>query len=136
MKISKIIFYTVFVSALAFTACQPERNEIRANRWEVSYLKMAENDSNWTATGSYVLEFPARNQFSLQLDVNTCGGEADFRINSGIRLDGVYCTEACCDSEFAAQLLQMLPKVKQYAWNEEQLILKGDGGLQIVMIRK
>jgi heat shock protein HslJ len=128
--------FLLLALAPLFMACQPDRKEIRSNRWEVNYLRAAEADSNWTAPGDYTLEFPERNQFSLRLDVNTCGGAADFRINSGIRFDGIYCTEACCDSEFAAQLLQLLPKVKQYEWSDEQLVLKGENGLQIFLTRK
>lgn len=126
----------VAVLILLFTACFPDRKEIRDNTWVAVSLKSSNEDSTQNPAAPYELTFPEKRSFSIRLDVNTCGGEALFSPNNIIVFNDIACTEACCDSDFAAELVRLLREVNRYQFNDEQLVLTGNNGINITFVRK
>ncbi|MDP2187080.1 MAG: META domain-containing protein [Sphingobacteriaceae bacterium] len=126
----------VVVMCTLLSACFPDRKEIRDNTWIAVSLKASDNDSTWNPGAAYELTFPEKRGFSIQLDVNTCGGKVVFNPNNIIFFNDIFCTEACCDSPFATELLRLLAKVNRYQFNENQMVLTGNNGITISFVRK
>lgn len=117
-------------------ACVPDRKEIRDNTWIAVSLKSSENDSTWNAGAVYELTFPEKRTFSIQLDVNLCGGKVVFNPNNIILFNEIGCTEACCDSPFATELIRLLGEVNRYLFNDNQMVLTGNNGITINFVKK
>lgn len=130
------MLWAVVLLAALLTACFPDRKEIRANTWIVVSLKPSATDSTWNPGVVYELTFPENRTFSIRLDVNSCDGTAAFNPNNIIFFNDIGCTQACCDSPFAAELLRLLAQVNRYQFNDDQLELTGNNGIVINFTRK
>lgn len=87
--------------------------DITLSDWRVSQVKNGEDVTDPAA--SYILKLEDDGTFSLRLDVNTCSGAYEIDLqNKRISFDGVGCTEACCDSEPALDVAEVLGKVVRY----------------------
>jgi len=126
----------VVVIGTLLSACFPDRKEIRNNTWIVVSLKASGNDTTWNPGAVYELTFPEKRTFSMQLDVNSCGGSAVFNPNNIIFFNDISCTEACCDSPFVTEMLRLLAQVNRYQFNEDQMVLSGSKGITISFVRK
>jgi heat shock protein HslJ len=92
--------------------------------WGIRQIKFS-GAADWvTLPGTYRLSFSDNNQASIRLDVNTCFGDVEIGTRS-IDLNLTACTEACCDSEIALQMLQSLYRVDQYTIKGDSLRLYG-----------
>jgi heat shock protein HslJ len=79
------------------------------------------------AKKSYILEFTSDTTYSFIFDVNDCFGLYEI-INSGnIKINAMGCTEVCCDSDFAIELMQLFPKMNNYYGRGNELIFEGEG---------
>jgi hypothetical protein len=135
MKNASMLVVVVVFGAL-LTACFPDRKEIRSNTWIAVSMKASETDSTWNPSAAYELTFPENRTFSIRLDANSCGGSAVFNPNNIIFFNDISCTEACCDSPFATELLRLLALVNRYQFNDDQLELSGNDGIVINFTRK
>ena len=63
---------------------------------------------------AFILQFRNGIQYSFSLDVNACGGSVTTDNKGAITFEMPGCTEMCCDSEFAMQIINALPKVEKY----------------------
>jgi hypothetical protein len=135
MKNTLRVTMVVVIGAL-LTACVPDRKEIRNNTWIAVSLQPSDNDSIWNPGAVYELTFPEKRSFSIQLDVNKCGGKVVFNPNNIILFNDIFCTEACCDSPFAVELLRLLGEVNRYQFNDDEMVLTGNDGITINFVRK
>jgi len=91
-----------------------------------------ENGTTLTPDADYILSFENDHQFGLKLDINQCGGGVDFDKETVDFSEGIYCTKACCDSEFANTLIQLLPENTHWKLSNNQLFFSNKKGLEIV----
>lgn len=123
--------------ALFTAACQPDRQDVVDNAWAVVSYRLTETDSLRNAPRAFTLSFGDRKSFSFQLDVNRCGGSVNFKPNNIVVFSQTpTCTEACCDGPYALGVLSALKEVNRFELLNEQLILTGNGGLRINLVRQ
>lgn len=125
----------ILTSIFALAACNKDKDILFSNEWIAASITQ-ENGDFITPNSDYTLILESKSQFSLRLDVNLCGGKVYFRRQKVNFKDGIYCTEACCDSEFAIALVNNLDKTRNWSIVGNRLMLKNDKGLLIVFNRK
>lgn len=87
--------------------------DITLSNWKVIEVKNGDNVNNPAAV--YTLQLNSDGTFSIRLDVNNCSGTYEVDLNNKrISFDMVACTEACCDSEPALDVAEILGKVVRY----------------------
>jgi heat shock protein HslJ len=98
--------------------------------WVLKGISHKSADSMVIIKDQYMLQILSENSFKLKLDVNDCGGK--FRISGG-KMDflDMYCTEACCDSELALQILSALTHADAFSLQEDVLTFIGETGLML-----
>jgi len=121
----------IFVSFFLMVSCEKDIAIVLDNQWVASSIKF-ENGDFETPGSLYYLIFENKGQFRLQLDVNLCGGEVSFKKKLVNFKNGIACTEACCDSEFAIALINNLTRTKYWAVNNRLLVFSNDNGLEII----
>lgn len=131
----KVILQLFVIFIFSLIACDLDKEIDIDNEWIASSIKL-ENGDFMTPTSNYNFVLENNNQFSLQLDINRCGGNIYFKTKSVEFKNGIACTEACCDSEFANALVANLSKSKKWTIISNQLILTNDTGLIIVFEKK
>lgn len=119
----------LFTIALLHSSCDRENPsvEIINTQWEVIKIKDPGNLSFSDAEESYILDFKTEGSFTINLDINNCFGSYHIPQNGSIELDRPGCTKICCDSEFAINLLHLLPKMTEYYGKGNRLFLEGEG---------
>jgi hypothetical protein len=80
-----------------------------------------------SAENLYILKFLNDTTFEINLDINGCGGKYKIISNGNIELEPLYCTEIFCDSDFADDLIQLIPKMTKYYKKENEMIFEGQG---------
>lgn len=128
---NKLIFFAFGLFLIIFFSCEEENInteiDITLNDWKVVKIKKQGELSYLYPSETYIFDFINDTIFTFNLDVNSCGGEYEI-INAGnIELGDTYCTEICCDSDYAEDLRQLIPKMNTYYGKGDQLILKGQG---------
>ncbi len=132
----KTTLYALFVLFfLNLISCNKEIKNVTDNQW-IARSVVLENNVILTPNETYCLSFESKDQFSLSLDINHCGGEVHFKNKTVEFKSGAYCTEACCDSDFAITLLNQLTQIEQWELIENQLIFSNTRGLKIVFLQK
>jgi len=124
-----LIFFFVLV------ACNKEKDIVLSNEWIAASITY-ENGDFITPNSEYFFILDNKNKFTLRLDINLCWGSVHFRKKTVDFKNGIGCTQACCDSEFAIALINNLENTKNWDIVENQLILKNDKGLKIVFNKK
>jgi len=67
--------------------------------------------------------------FSVPFEANTCSGHIKFKSNNRVAMSDISCTEACCDSDYANRLKQLMSQFNTYEQeSESNILLKGPGG--------
>ena len=124
---------TLFIFGLLFTvliSCKKDDNAI-VGEWEVWQLR-ASDEADWeVAPEPYVMTFSEDNSMSLSLDVNTCGSTYSHCTCGSLSIDQLACTEACCDSDFAAGILQLLPHIERHDIKGDVLQMNGSGSIKL-----
>ena len=132
----KTVFKTlILIYFFVLVACIKEDDIVLSNEWIAASITY-ENGNFISPNSEYSFNLENKDKFSLRLDINLCGGTVYFRKKTVEFKNGIGCTEACCDSEFAVALVNNLDKTKNWEIVENQLILKNDKGLKIVFNRK
>ncbi len=132
----KTVFYTLFFTSFFFIiACEKDKDVILDSEWIASSI-IFENGDFTNPNSYYYLIFENKGQYRLQLDINLCGGEVSFKGKSVKFKNGMGCTEACCDSDFAIALVDNLTKTTNWGLNANQLVFTNDKGLEIIFVKK
>ena len=128
---NKLIFFVLGLFLIIFFSCEKENIDteidITLNDWKVLKIKKQEELSYLYATESYIFKFINDTTFTFNLDVNSCGGQYEIINIGSIELGDTYCTDICCDSDFAEDLRQLIPQMTRYYEKDNQLIFKGQG---------
>ncbi|KRP27540.1 hypothetical protein [Polaribacter sp.] len=132
----KKVFTQLFVIFIfSLIACDLEKEIDIDNEWIAASIKL-ENGDFMTPTSNYNFILENNNQFSLQLDINRCGGNVYFKTKTVEFKNGIACTKACCDSEFAIALVTNISTSKKWEIISNQLIFTNDAGLKIIFEKK
>lgn len=116
----------IFCLALAISSCASEREGLSGD-WVAEDLSAGSLGCSEDLEGDYVLNLDAgSSSYSLELDINGCGGSIEEAREGEIEFKSPACTEACCDSEGALCLLEALLRVDAYELSSRNLILFGN----------
>lgn len=124
-----------FFSLLAFYACNDKKDLVYTNDWIAKSITHA-NGVFETPNFEYLFIVEKKNEFSLRLDINTCGGNVKFGRKTVEFKNDIFCTEVCCDSDFALSLINKLPTTEKWTVEGNLLILENENDLKIVLEKK
>ena len=130
MKLRKflIIVFSIFIGMIMCSCEKEDINiDLKSNNWVVVKIKKQGESSYSIAKESYILKFINDSIFEINLDVNNCSGKYNIVSNGIIELGLVACTLICCDSDFAEDLVQLIPKMTRYYGKGRELIFEGQG---------
>jgi heat shock protein HslJ len=122
----------VLMMSLLLLSCDKANIDILVETDWVAESIQQENGVILIPDADYILSFENDHQFGLKLDINLCGGGVDFKKETVDFSEGIYCTKACCDSEFANTLIQLLPENTHWNVSNNQLNFSNKKGLEIV----
>ena len=128
---NKLIWISTFIVFTFLLGCNKIDKKLTETTWVAKSYKVASSSSNEQAPATYTLLFKEK-EINLSLDVNQCGGDYSIGNNNKINFSSLYCTEACCDSDFAIAIVSLLPKMKTYVINKYKLTLKGEGEIEFL----
>ena len=135
MKASSLKILLGFMG-MGLLACSCEKKnvdiDLTANDWKVEKIRSAGQNCFETTDSVYILQLREVDVCYLNLDVNTCGGEYEIPYNGSIDFQLLYCTEICCDTDFANDLAALFPLMTNYYVRNNRLHLEGDG--EIVLL--
>ena len=126
-KFTILIIISLFL--LIFISCEKEdiNIDIMSNSWELVKMKKQGENSYIKANETYILKFTSDTTYTLNLDVNNCGGHYEILNSGNIDISAMGCTEICCDSEFSVDLSLLFPKMAEYYGSSDELIFNGQG---------
>jgi heat shock protein HslJ len=125
------IIYFIFLTLLS---CKKENINITSHKWEVVSVKESGQTFSDKPKESYILDFTRNSTYQLKLDVNNCSGKYVIPVKGKISFGSAVCTKACCDTEFAENLLKMLNEVSDYYVKGDILTLKVDVQIKLKRI--
>ena len=130
MKMSYPTVLAIIVGCLLLS-CEKQNTEVdlMAYYWNVTQVKKSTDPAPRLANGNYIVRFYQDKTYSLQLDVNSCGGTYNIDAPMKLRLSPLACTNMCCDSDIGNVIAEVLPSVSSYSFNGSRLTLKGNGSL-------
>ncbi len=101
------------------------------SRWKVEgYLENGSSISQ-SATTDVFIELKNNKTFSIEREINACGGTFSIDKEEFTFGPSVSCTEACCDSDFSKTLTGLLDSVQAYHFTGNQLNFSGPDNLII-----
>jgi heat shock protein HslJ len=123
--INTAMLYLIFLTLLS---CKKENIniDITSDKWEVISGKESGQTFSDKPKEIYILHFSSDSTYRVKLDVNDCFGKYVIPEKGKIDFENAGCTEVCCDSEFAENLLKMLIKINGYFVKGDVLTLTGD----------
>lgn len=106
------------MTGMALWSCKKDNpiTDITSGDWVVVNLKKQMSNTYSKAPNRYLLKFTTDTTYSLKLDVNICGGNYEITNPGSIKFSSMACTEICCDSDFASDLMQLLPKMTEVSY--------------------
>ena len=125
--VKKALFLnSLLISVLVLTSCQKATNDPSLfQKWKVSSLLKNGASIVQNASDTLSLTFDQNKSLSIQLEINSCGADFSLR-DKTLDIDLIACTEACCDSDFSADLLYVLQHIVAYHFTGNDLNLTGD----------
>ncbi len=127
IKTTKMKIQTTLLSLLILMVigCSKEKQIVIENNWQVESIKVhADSALQYPAQGKiYTLTFEDKKSYVKKLDVNKCSGKVKFKSNNSIDFTDTGCTEICCDSDFATNIVYILIDVEKYQLTDTTLIL-------------
>jgi len=128
----KLFLFGLGLFLIIIASCEEDTLDIEidisSDDWKVVQIKKTNDLSYVSATENYILQFVNDSAFTFNLDVNTCGGQYKIISAGRIEFGNVYCTEMCCDSQYAYDLRQLILDMTSYYGKDNQLVLKGQQG--------
>ena len=118
----------IFFLTLSIFSCDKNETEVGTGilgKWKATEFMSVESVAYPKKDGyNPVIEFNNDGSYYLKLDMNSCIGIFTLTDNSGISMTAPGCTKICCDSEFSKKFVQMLPQVKSYQLENNNLKLE------------
>ncbi|MEM6717862.1 MAG: DUF6438 domain-containing protein [Bacteroidota bacterium] len=104
---------TTLLSILVLTliSCDASMEEFVGSSWKV--VELNDNGTSVEVTNDVMLKVNSDTKFSLKLDVNNCFGSYTITGKNDIKIEGLGCTEMCCDSKFSRAVTTALYKVSK-----------------------
>jgi len=136
---TRIILLALSILFIGFVAdaCKKDENksiDLQSGDWKVIKLKNPRSNDYSETRNEYILSFKTDTTYGIGLDVNQCGGSYEIKGSGTINISTPACTRVCCDSDFANNLIQLLPDMTQYFERGKELVLEGNG--EIVLEKK
>ena len=135
MKLIEYISLVLFTSMLWSCEKDEIRVDITSNNWKVLKIKNPEDSIYTETSNSYILDFNSDTTFILNLDINTCFNQYEIIKSGNIEIKSMSCTEACCDSEFANDLMLLLPNMTNFNTEGNELLFRGNGEVIFEIMR-
>lgn len=109
------------------SSCQKEtlNVDLQPGKWKVVKIRL-QGDNFKRAQEDYFLNFSA-SSVSFNLDVNGCIADYSSPEEGQIQIENLICTEICCDSELAVNLMRTLPLMNSYYLKGNRLYFEGTG---------
>lgn len=109
------------------TGCDKDQSaELAPIRWKLEGLKEKNNLFYTKADENLYLEFGSDSTYQLYLSRNSCGGTYSLSDIDHIAFSKPQCTEACCDTEFSLKFASLVPEMRSFNINADQLMLEGE----------
>ncbi len=119
------------ISYFFFAGCAKDVSiDSIVGKWEVISVykgKVYENKTNNT----YIVDFKDDKNVSIKLDVNTCVSEYTTSCDNCINISPFGCTKACCDSDFAIKLIEIISESTKYDIKSDILTLRNTGEIKL-----
>jgi len=117
---------------LVLTSCKKDdsSNVNLIGKWKLEGFVSNSTSVSKTATTDIYLTFNNDKSLNIALEINTCTSTFSIE-NSALTIEKAACTEACCDSEFSKELLELLELVETHYFTNEKLNLAGSDNLNI-----
>ncbi|MBK7872108.1 MAG: META domain-containing protein [Saprospiraceae bacterium] len=132
----KILAYFVgLIVVLSASKCSNKEIALTGTRWKVAELRQANATTAQLPTKDYILEFRDEKSVGIKLDINSCGGAYEIAAPGKIKISPLACTKACCDSEFAMQVIAMLSNMKTFKMKKDALLLEGEGKIRLELVK-
>jgi heat shock protein HslJ len=128
MKNLTIALFVICI--LSLSACQQPNKDLENTQWQVIKL------DSLTIPPGHVLDFKDNNKCYLHLDANSCHGDYTTASNNQVHFQMLACTEMCCDSASSVKLADILRKTREYEIKDSELLLKGEGLIQLTKVSK
>ena len=125
-----------FMVLLTLNACSEERSidSLVGTEWLLTDLEISLD--NLVPETDYILKFDSETNFSMNLDVNNCGGNyEDFNDGMINFKAGLACTKICCDSEFSNKLARLFPSIVTFRIQNDVLTLDAVHGRAIFILK-
>ena len=114
------------------------------NDWQVESMRVhADSALQFPDSGKvYIMSFENKTidlsrEFSLKIDFNTCWGKVNFKVSNKVKFNTGACTEVCCFSEFAENLISLvLDNLSNYERRDTKLTFTGKGGEVLNLTKK
>jgi heat shock protein HslJ len=128
-KRKHITVILIALLSLIMWSCEKENFDIdlKSSSWKLVKIKNQGDSSYTEASEIYILVFSDDETYTLSLDVNTCFGDYEIINNGKINISAMGCTEICCDSEFAENLISLLHQMTRFDEKGNELIFEGNG---------
>ena len=125
------------LSLLLMKACKKESQNPAdlVQKWKVVSMRRPHSSSQQYPVGTYILKFEATSRLSFKPDVNTCEGNYVVSEPGKIKINILACTEICCDSDLARELLSLLPHMGTYIIQDDLLTLSGSGQIKLKSVK-
>ncbi len=121
------IFLIILLASIVpfFSLCTKEQKNypLFDTEWEVSSISLPHFSYLLESPTPYQVDFHKDKIFNIKLDVNSCGSTYSLESENIIHIAPLYCTEVCCDKEFANMLINVLKDVRSYKIEGEELEL-------------
>ncbi|MCC5915892.1 MAG: META domain-containing protein [Cryomorphaceae bacterium] len=126
----KLNVFAILTTLFVVVACS-KKDESLHGVWMVERVQLNQA-SDWQGSPEkYRFEFGTDKSLTVNLDVNTCQTKFESCTCGSMVIDPIGCTEACCDSEFAVQMIEMMKDVDRYDISSEVLVLAGKGKIEL-----
>lgn len=122
-------FCTSFVLiALAIISCEEETDRSIVGKWALNgYVENFDSIAKY-GEQAYIVEFHDDKSITANLDVNNCFSSYSLD-REDLNIEGFACTEACCDSESAETMIDLLSQITSYDIGNTELNLHGPDGM-------
>ncbi|MEL7120422.1 MAG: META domain-containing protein [Bacteroidota bacterium] len=111
-------------------SCNKSKDCCIANPLTITWVAASVDVENQfqTATNEIIMTLHEEGQMSIKLDINTCGGDYSMDLSEQtVAFKEMFCTEACCDSEFAQNVVDVLLRSTRFETSGNTLtIFAGD----------
>ena len=110
------LLFNLFLLLFIFS-CSESKDCCVANPLTITWVAASVDVENrlYTSTNEILMTLQEEGQMSIKLDINTCGGDYLMDLSAQtVTFKEMFCTEACCDSEFAQNIVDVLQRSDRF----------------------